>query len=124
MRVLGYRYCAVLDEAARQAEFFERLGLEQRRFEPEPPAEPFPGAVFPAGASWLEIWQQSADMPAGTMLQIVVDDADAMAATARDNGLEPQGPMDMHGERVYFVTAPDGLQVSFQSALASDSDAR
>ena len=56
-------------------------------------------------------------MPAGIMLQIEVDDADAFAAHAKANGLEAQGPMDAHGERIYFFKAPTGLQVSFQSKL-------
>ena len=54
-------------------------------------------------------------MPACTMLQLVVDDADAWAARARENGLDPHGPMDAHGERIYFLQAPTGLPVTFQS---------
>ena len=56
-------------------------------------------------------------MPAGTMLQIVVDDADSLAQQARANGLAPEGPMDAHGERIYFLKAPTGLPVTFQSPL-------
>jgi len=52
-------------------------------------------------------------MPAGIMLQIVVDDADAWADNARKNGLEPTGPMDEHGEHIYYLNAPGGLPVSF-----------
>ena len=81
------------------------------------PSDVFSGAVFPAGESWIEMWPQSQEMPAGIMLQIVVDDADEMAARARENGLEPQGPTDAHGERIYYVQAPTGLPVSFQSKL-------
>ena len=47
---------------------------------------------------------------------VVVDDADAWAGQARANGLDPQGPMDAHGERIYMLTGPGGLQVSIQSA--------
>jgi len=57
-------------------------------------------------------------MPAGIMLQIVVDDADAWAENARKNGLEPSGPIDDHGERIYYLKAPGGLPISFQSTLA------
>jgi hypothetical protein len=45
------------------------------------------------------------------MLQIVVDDADAWAERARENGLDPHGPTDAHGERIYFFSAPGGLPV-------------
>ncbi len=51
------------------------------------------------------------------MLQLVVDDADAYAEKAKAGGLSPQGPMDAHGERIYFLTLPGGLQMSFQSRL-------
>ena len=70
-----------------------------------------------AGDSWVEVWGEAPGMPAGVMLQLVVDDADAWAARMKDNGLEPQGSTDMHGERVYAITAPTGLQMSFQSKL-------
>ena len=79
--------------------------------------EGFHGAVIPAGTSWIEIWQKGADMPAGLMLQIVVDDADAVAETARKNGIEVNGPMEAHGEKIYFAVAPGGLSVSFQQVL-------
>lgn len=55
-------------------------------------------------------------MPAGVMLQLMVDDADAFAAHAKGQGLELQRPMDAHGERIYFLKAPWGRRVSFQSA--------
>lgn len=54
---------------------------------------------------------------AGLMLQIVVDDADAVAETARSNGIGVQGPMEAHGEKIYFAVAPGGLSVSFQEVL-------
>jgi hypothetical protein len=56
-------------------------------------------------------------MPAGLMLQLVVDDADAIAANARENGVEVQGPMEAHGEKIYFAVAPGGLSISFQEVL-------
>ena len=77
----------------------------------------FTGAIFPAGDSWIELWPESESMPATVMLQLVVDDADAFAVTARNNGLEPKGPFDEHGERIFYVTAPNGLPMSFQSRL-------
>ena len=116
MKVLGIRFCSVSDEARALADFLDRLGLPQRDMGVAD-ADTFMGAVFPAQDSWIEIWQQGDGMPAGIMLQVVVDDADAFAAHARSNGLAPQGPMDAHGERIYFLEAPTGLKVSFQSAL-------
>jgi hypothetical protein len=113
MQVLGIRYCAVSPEATEQVAFLAKLGLPKTDYN-EGGVE---GAVFPAGTSWVELWKASADMPASTMLQVVVDDADAFAAHARANGLSPQGPTDAHGERIYFLQAPGGLAVSFQSKL-------
>ena len=71
----------------------------------------------PAGDSWIEVWPEGPGMPAGIMLQIVVDDADAWAERARANGLKPQGPTDAHGERIYYLQAPGGLPIAFQSRL-------
>ena len=117
MEVLGIRFCAVAEEAKPMAEFFTKgLGLPERDLGG---GEEFHGAVIPAGTSWIEIWQKGADMPAGLMLQIVVDDADAVAATARESGIEVNGPMEAHGEKIYFAVAPGGLSVSFQQVLES-----
>jgi hypothetical protein len=77
----------------------------------------FKGAVFPAGNSWIELWPASDRTPAGTTLQIIVDDADAWAEQARTNGLDPQGPRDVDGERIYSMVAPGGLPVTFQSQI-------
>jgi len=119
MEVLGIRFCAVAEEAQPMAEFFTKgLGLPER---PLDAGEGFHGAVIPAGTSWIEIWQKAADMPAGLMLQIVVDDADAVAATARKNGIDVNGPMEAHGEKIYFAVAPGGLSVSFQQVLEDPS---
>jgi hypothetical protein len=123
MRVLGIRFCSVSSEARQLADFFgSGLGLPTTSLTEEPAAADrggaFSGAVFPAGDhSWIEIWGEGPGMPAGTMLQIVVDDADALAAQAKANGLQPQGPTDAHGERIYFLQAPGGLAVSFQSRV-------
>jgi hypothetical protein len=116
MEVLGIRFCSVSNDAEAVADFLDKgLGLPRRPLGDA--ADPFCGAVFPAGESWVEVWQQAEGMPAGIMLQIVVDDADAWAEQARANGLQPSGPMDEHGERIFFLTAPGGLAVSFQSKL-------
>ena len=130
MKVLGIRYCTVTPDAEALARFLgpEGFGLTPRPMElPEgeslPPGidpDGFLGAVFPVGegdASWIELWPDSQGMPAGTMLQIVVDDADAWAARAKENGLSPMGPTDAHGERIYFLQAPGGAGITFQSKL-------
>lgn len=120
MKVLGIRFCTVTDEAPALAAFLDQLGLPQRDMG-QGDSDAFMGAVFPAGDhSWVEMWAPAEGMPAGVMLQVIVDDADALAANARSNGLDPQGPMDAHGERIYFLKAPSGLQMSFQSK-AGDS---
>ena len=116
MKVLGIRFCSVSEDARSLADFLDKLGLPQRDMGIDN-ADTFMGAVYPADNSWIEVWQQGEGMPAGIMLQVVVDDADAFAENARSNGLAPEGPMDMHGERIYFLEAPTGLKMSFQSAL-------
>lgn len=117
MNVLGIRFCAVADEAREMSEFFTKgLGLPERDLGGD--SEGFSGCVIPAGSSsWVEIWQKGENMPAGLMLQLVVDDADAIAANARENGIDVQGPMEAHGEKIYFAVAPGGLSVSFQQVL-------
>ncbi len=116
MEVLGIRFCAVADEAVEMSNFFTAgLGLPERDLGD---ADGFSGCVIPAGdSSWVEIWQKGENMPAGLMLQLVVDDADAIAANARENGIDVQGPMEAHGEKIYFAVAPGGLSVSFQQVL-------
>ncbi len=116
MRVLGIRFCSVSAEAEEVARFLGGgLGLPERNMSED--GAPFSGAIYPAGESWVEVWPEGPGMPAGIMLQIVVDDADAWADNARKNGLEPTGPMDAHGERIYYLKAPGGLAISFQSKL-------
>lgn len=122
MNVLAIRHCLVHPEAAAFAGFLDQLGLPRRRHH-LPDCDDgqadgaFSGAVFPAGDSWIEAWPAGPEMPACTMLQVVVDDADAFAAHARKQGIDVAGPTDAHGERIYFVTAPGGVQLSFQSTL-------
>ena len=121
MEVLGIRYCSVSSTARELAAFLTALGAAERKMAQDAGAgEGFSGAIFPAGTSWVEVWQEGPDMPAGSMLQLVVDDADAFAAHARSNGLSPQGPIDAHGERIYYIEAPGGLQMSFQSVPEKD----
>lgn len=115
MKVLGIRFCSVNEQASEMAVFFDKLGLSERDLGA---AEEFGGAVFPAGEhSWIEMWAAGPAMPAGVMLQIVVDDAAAFAEHARSQGLQPDGPVYAHGEQIYFLAAPGGLQVSFQSVV-------
>ena len=81
MKVLGIRYCAVTKDAEALARFLgQGLGLPEMDLGMG--AGKFSGAVFPAGESWVEIWPEGPQMPATTMLQIVVDDADAWAIPA------------------------------------------
>ena len=116
MKLLGIRFCAVAEEAIPMAEFFTKgLGLAERDLGA---GDGFHGCVLPAGdSSWVEIWQKGENMPAGLMLQLVVDDADAVAENAKASGVEVQGPMEAHGEKIYFAVAPGGLSVSFQQVL-------
>lgn len=117
MKVLGIRFCSVSKEAEALAGFLAHgLGLPQLDMGDD--GSEFNGAIFPAGESWVEIWQQGPQMPAGIMLQIVVDDADEVAKAAERNGVELSGPVDAHGERIYYSNAPGGLSVSFQSRLS------
>lgn len=119
MKVLAIRFCSVTAEAEPLAKFLDGLGMPRKDLgECDSDSDAFTGAIFPAADSWIEIWPEGPDMPAGIMLQIVVDDADAFAAHAKTNGLDPQGPTDAHGERIYYLQAPSGLQISFQSSLA------
>ncbi len=117
MKVLGIRFCSVSKEAKELSDFFEN-GLGMSKKEPDlPSSESFTGAILSAGCCWIEVWPESEQMPAGVMLQIVVDDADEMAKNAKENGLKVHGPTDAHGERIYFVQAPGGLPVTFQSKI-------
>lgn len=106
MQVLNIRFCSVNAEADTMINFFGALGL---------PTGPDSANVFLAGDSWIELWSEAPDMPEGIMLQIVVDDANAFADHARSNGLDPQGPVQAHGETIYFLQAPSGLNVTLQS---------
>ncbi len=122
MKILGIRYCTVSKQAEAIADFLGSggRGLPERDMGA---SDSFQGAVFPASdSSWVEIWPEMEGFAAMTMLQVVVDDADAFAEQARSNGLSPKGPMNAHGERIYMLEGPDGLQMSFQSALEESKD--
>lgn len=121
MKVLGIRFCTVCKGAEALARFLgDGLGLQQREMV-DAKSDDFAGSVFRAGDSFVEVWPEGPGMPAGTMLQIVVDDADAFAERARSKGLHPHGPTDAHGERMYYLQAPNGLPVSLRSQLKGDS---
>jgi len=118
MKPLGIRFCRVApaQDSAGLAEMLRRLGMDENDMGE---TGGFAGAVFPTqDNSWIEMWPEADGIPNGFMLQIVVEDADAVAEEAKANGLKPVGPVDAHGERIYYLTAPGGLPVSFQSVLA------
>ncbi|GJL90370.1 hypothetical protein [Hyphococcus sp.] len=123
MKVLGIRFCKVAkaeDVKAIAALLGENgLGLSLLDLGE---SEGFSGAVFPVdeGAksglgSWIEFWPAGEGMPEMTMLQIVVDDADAFAARAKKNGLDVKGPDDAYGERIYYLEGAGGLPIAFLS---------
>ena len=87
MKLLGIRFCSVSAEAESLAKCFDGLGLPRKNMANcDPGSDSFSGAIFPAGASWIELWSEGPEMPAGIMLQIEVDNADAFAAHAKANG--------------------------------------
>lgn len=125
MKVLGIRFCKVAkrEDAEGLAAMLGENGLGLTATDMGE-SESFNGAVFPvdeAGAkgegSWIEIWPAGENMPEMTMLQIVVDDADAWAERAKANGVEVKGPDDAHGERIYYIDGPGGLPIAFQSKV-------
>ncbi|MEO1167409.1 MAG: hypothetical protein AAFW97_01730 [Pseudomonadota bacterium] len=121
MTILGIRFCTVKpeQEARDLASFLGPNGWNfAQRDMGEGEGDAFQGAVFPAGeASWTEIWAASEHMSETTMLHIIVDNADRYAEQAKANGVTVNGPMDMHGERIYFSEAPGGLQIAVLSKL-------
>ena len=116
MELLGIRFCSTNEEVEQDMAFFEKgLGLKNTL----QGHDDYIGAIFPTDdqSSWVEMWQASEQMPSGLMLQLVVSNADEMAEHAKANGLQPHGPVDAHGERIYYIKTPSGLSVSFQSKL-------
>jgi len=118
MQPLSIRFCAISPQADQLVEFLG-LGLGfpcvARPLNDDP--EAVTGGIFPAGDSSIEVWPEGEQMPAGVMLQISVEDADAVAEHARANALEPKGPVHANGEKIYYLLAPGGLAVTFQSKL-------
>lgn len=124
MEVKSIRFCAITPEADQLVEFlglgfgFPCIAKPLRDGDPDSPQ----GGLFPAGDSRVEVWPEGDGMPAGIMLQMVVDDADAYAEQAKSQGIQVQGPMEAHGERIYYVLAPGGLAMTVQSPLAEAGD--
>ena len=125
MKVLGIRFCKVAkrEDAEGLAALLGENGFGLSATDMGA-SDAFNGAVFPVdehGAkgegSWIEIWPAGENMPEMTMLQIVVDDADAWAERAKSNGVEVKGPDDAHGERIYYMEGPGGLPIAFQSKV-------
>lgn len=115
MKPTSIRLVLVSDAFSELEDFYVRkLG-----FDTEADAHGMTGAVIDAGGSRLEVWAAGPDMPAGRMLQIVVEDVDGWADQARANGAELQGPFEAHGERMYALTAPDGMPVTVQAQTRS-----
>lgn len=122
MQPLSIRFCAITPDADDLVEFLGiGLGLAcvAKPLSPDPDA-PTGGIFHAADESRIEVWKDGPQMPAGIMLQIVVEDADAMAEHARANGLDPKGPMLTGEEKIYYVMAPGGLAMTFQSKLDAD----
>ena len=125
MKVLGIRFCkvATAENAAGIAAMLGENGLGLKPRDMGEALEGFQGAVFPVGddngsdgrGSWIEVWAAAENMPEMTMLQIVVDDADAFADFAKKNGLDVSGPDIAHGERIYYLAGPGEFPVAFLS---------
>ncbi|MCA1021129.1 VOC family protein [Halobacillus litoralis] len=114
MKILGYRYVDVSDVSEAMVDFFQnKLGIENAWED----TEEYRGGIFKAGDSWLEFWHKNECMMPVKMLQLVVDDADAFAEHAREQGVEIYGPIEEHGEKMYSTTAPDGMPVTILSSL-------
>ncbi len=130
MKVLGIRFCKVAkaEEAKALADLLGENGLGLETLN-SGQTDGFSGAVFPVDesakqglGSWIELWAAGGGMPEMTMLQIVVDDADAFAERARKNGLDVKGPDDARhddhgGERIYYLEGAGGLPIAFLSKL-------
>ncbi|MFT7668561.1 MAG: hypothetical protein ACI8X5_001255 [Planctomycetota bacterium] len=115
---LSIRFCAISPEANELVEFLGLgLGLPCVAKPLSEDPEAVTGGIFHAGESRIEVWPEGEQLPAGIMLQVVVEDADAVAEHARANGLHPKGPMEASGEKIYYLMAPGGLAMTFQSKL-------
>ncbi len=125
MKVLGHRFCYVGEKpfAIDFSKTLAALGMDigqvfsQNMLEAkELQDDDFSGAIFKVDdVSWVEIWAEMPGVPKGIMLQLIVDDADAFAENAKNNGLKPEGPVEAHGEKIYYLVPASGLPISFQS---------
>ncbi len=127
MKFLGHRFCYVgeAENALALSKILASLGIPPKTIFSQQMRETdalsdgdFSGAIFASDElNWVEIWAELPQVPKGFMLQLIVDDADAFAENARKNGLDPQGPVESHGERIYYLMTPIGLPISFQSVV-------
>jgi len=122
MNLKGIRFVAVSPDADSLVEFLGLgLGLPcvAKPLQADDSDSP-QGGIFHAGDSRIEVWPEGEGMPPGIMLQLEVEDADAVAEHARSQGLSPKGPMEAHGERIYYLLAPGGLAMTFQSKVTAE----
>lgn len=113
MKVIGYRYVSVSESSMDMADFFEnKLGIPNDWKD----TEEHQGGVFKSGQSALEFWRKRECMPESVMLQLIVDNADEFAQFASSKGVRLDGPMIENGEKIYSLTAPDGMQVTLHSS--------
>ncbi|WP_282033821.1 hypothetical protein [Metabacillus indicus] len=114
MNVLGYRYVTVSEHSMEMADFLEKkLGIPNGRNE----TDDNQGGIFTAGDSQLEFWRKRECMTESVMLQLIVDDADVFAEFASARGVKLDGPMFEQGEKIYALTAPDGMPLTIHSAV-------
>ena len=114
MDIKSIRFCEVHGNSSALRETLKTAGFSPR----EGVAG---GDVFGTlGDSWIELWDQTPDMPAGIMLQIIVEDAQAWADQARERGVEIHGPFDAHGERMFMLGNSTGMQITVQSKIQND----
>ncbi|KGX93042.1 hypothetical protein N781_13295 [Pontibacillus halophilus JSM 076056 = DSM 19796] len=114
MKVLGYRHVTISDQSNEMVDFFEnKLGLTNEWDN----REGYEGGIFKSGNSWLEYWQSGKALSPTIMLQLVVDDADEFAQFAKHRELDLHGPIVEHGEKIYSLTAPNGMPMTIQSTI-------
>ncbi|MCB9915798.1 MAG: hypothetical protein H6828_11735 [Planctomycetes bacterium] len=118
MRPRSLRLCAITPQADALVEFLGLgLGFECEAKElPGVPNAPTGGLFATASGSRIEVWPEGEGLPAGLMLQVEVEDADAVAAHAKLQGLDPKGPFETADERMYYLLAPGGLAMTVVSA--------
>ncbi len=117
MKPLSIRLCAITPEADALVEFLG-LGLGfpcVSKDLSDDEGAPKGGVFHAENGSRVEVWPEGSGMPAGVMLQVEVEDADAVAGYARRQGLELKGPFETAEERMYYLLAPGGLAMTVQS---------